>query len=373
MTHEEILELARELNSRREPYALVTVVRAVAPTSAYLGAQAIVLADGTLHGWIGGGCAKDVVIGAARNAIGNGEPKLVRISNDRIQADDDIEQHTMSCASNGTIELFIQPYSARSALCVLGRTPAADEARFFAERLRIRLAEDPGEAPVVLVATQGQGDEDALERALRSPAEHVLMIASRRKAERLREVMRSAASTRPGSRGYRRRQARMRGRRRREKSRWWRSSGCSRSCAAERNSRQRCMACQRTPLSQSLGRRRPSARAEPGAASSGAKFVNPVCGIAVDTTAPKHVESYERYRLLSSAATAAGQRSAKRPRNSRRSTAPRSREIRPETRRAASRPFESCGARGAVRKAQAFLIFSSILKTPFVEPTKRRL
>lgn len=84
----------------------------------------------------------------------------------------------------------IQPYSSRSALCVLGDTPAADEARFLAERLRIRLAETPDEAPVVLVANQRQGDEDALERALKSPAAHVLMIASRRKAERLRAVMR---------------------------------------------------------------------------------------------------------------------------------------------------------------------------------------
>jgi hypothetical protein len=42
----------------------------------------------------------------------------------------------------------------------------------------------------VLVATQGQGDEDALEAALRSPAGHVLMIASRRKADALRETMR---------------------------------------------------------------------------------------------------------------------------------------------------------------------------------------
>ena len=181
MTNDELLEMARGLNSRREPYALVTVVRAVAPTSAYLGAQAIVLADGSLHGWIGGGCAKDVVIGAARSAISAGEPKLVRISNERIQPEADVEQHTMSCASNGTIELFIQPYSPRSALCVLGNTPAADEARFLAERLRIRLADAVDEAPVVLVATQGQGDEDALERALKSTATHVLMIASRRK------------------------------------------------------------------------------------------------------------------------------------------------------------------------------------------------
>jgi xanthine dehydrogenase accessory factor len=190
MSTDTLTEIARGLDARGDPYALVTVVRAVAPTSAYLGAQAIVLADGTLHGWIGGGCAKDVVIAASRGAIDKGEPRLIRISNDVLVTEADIEQHTMRCASNGTIELFIQPYSVRSALCVLGSTPAADEARFLAERYRIRLTESPGDAPVVLVATQGQGDEDALEAALRSPATHILMIASRRKADKLRAVMR---------------------------------------------------------------------------------------------------------------------------------------------------------------------------------------
>ena len=293
MTSDELLEMARELNARREPYALVTVVRAVAPTSAYLGAQAIVLADGTLHGWIGGGCAKDVVIGAARSAIGTGEPKLVRISNDLIQPDADVEQHAMSCASNGTIELFIQPYSPRSALCVLGSTPAADEARFLAERLRIRLADTPDEAPVVLVATQGQGDEDALERALKSPATHVLMIASRRKADRLRAAMR------------------MRGI---DEARLARLSAPAGPDAGAKTPGEIALVAIVGVLAFLRGRaelpaippdrppatdppdpapRQPRARAEVGAAMREARFVNPVCGIAVDTAAPKHVETYE--------------------------------------------------------------------------------
>ena len=190
MTNEELQDMARELYGRGEAYALVTVVRAVAPTSAYAGAQAIVLADGTLHGWIGGGCARDVVVDAAKCAIGKGKPTLVRISNEQIYVEEDVEHFSMSCASSGSVELFIQPNGLGSALCVLGCTPAADEARFLAERLRIRLTDSPNDARVVLVATQGQGDEEALEAALRSPANHVLMIASRRKSDKLRAVMR---------------------------------------------------------------------------------------------------------------------------------------------------------------------------------------
>ena len=283
MTGHALLDMARELNSRGEAYALVTVVRAIAPTSAYLGAQAIVLADGTLHGWIGGGCAKSVVVGAAQSAIESGEPKLVRISNERIYPEDDVENYTMSCASNGSIELFIQPYSVRSALCVLGNTPAADEARFLAERLRIRLTDTPGEAPVVLVATQGQGDEEALEAALRSQAKHVLMIASRRKMEKLRTVMRmrgidesqlarvqapagpDAGAKTPGEIalvaivGV---LALLRGR-----------SQSSESAAQDTS--------------------KPDARTSPAAPAVEDKFVNPVCGMAVSTSNPLHIEKYE--------------------------------------------------------------------------------
>jgi xanthine dehydrogenase accessory factor len=290
MTNEELLDLARELNARREPYALVTVVRAVAPTSAYLGAQAIVLADGTLHGWVGGGCAKDVVIGAAQAAIGRGEPKLVRISSDGMVAEDGVEQHTMSCASNGTIELFIQPYSTHSALCVLGATPAANEARFLAERVRIRLADTPDEAPVVLVATQGQGDEDALERALRSKARHVLMIASRRKTEQLREVMR------------------MRGVADAQLARLTAPAGPDAGAKAPGE-----IALVAIVGVLALLRGRVGAATEPvpatsvanaaGAASAlksenshppaNPEFVNPVCGVKVNTATPKHVEHFE--------------------------------------------------------------------------------
>ncbi len=291
MTNNELLDMARDLNARGEPYALVTVVRAIAPTSAFLGAQAIVLADGTLHGWIGGGCATGVVIGAAQSAIDADEPKLVRISNDRIQSDDDIERHTMSCASNGTIELFIQPHSARSALCVLGSTPAADEARYLAERFHIRLADAPDQAPVVLVATQGQGDEEALERALLSPALQVLMIASRRKAERLREAMR------------------MRGI---DESRLARFSAPAGPDAGAKTPgeialvsmvgvlaflRGRSLAPskiqEKTPGGPAHGARSANFVPAEGAGVTEGKFVNPVCGVAVDIAAPLHVESYE--------------------------------------------------------------------------------
>ena len=137
---------------------MVTVVRVVPPTSAYVGAQAVVEHDGTLHGWIGGGCAKSVVIRAAQKAIDTAVPKLVRISNEEQVADASTEVHAMACASDGSIELFIQPNVAHLVL-ILGTTPAAHEALELAGRMGFRITEDPGARPhFVIVATQGEGD-----------------------------------------------------------------------------------------------------------------------------------------------------------------------------------------------------------------------
>ena len=196
MTPTDLLDYAQTLNRRGERYAFVTVVRTTPPTSAYVGAQAIVLADGSLKGSVGGGCAKEVVAAAALEAIKSGVAKLVLISNASADlVDSAVERHAMRCASNGEIELFIQPHAPAPLLLVLGNTPAAVQARGFAEQCGFRVADgaeaaDAARADLALVATQGEGDEDALQQALASPARHVLLIASRRKAERLREAMR---------------------------------------------------------------------------------------------------------------------------------------------------------------------------------------
>lgn len=284
MANDSVLDQARELSAAGTAFALVTVVRAIAPTSAYVGAQAIVLADGTLHGWIGGGCAKDVVIGAAQNVLRAGQPRLVRISNEALLPESDVEQFAMACASNGTIELFIQPHGARRELCVLGSTPAADEARFLAQRLRIGLTDTPAQAAIVLVATQGQGDEGALESALRSQATQVLMISSPRKTERLRSVMRQ--------RGV-------------DEAQLARLHAPAGPDAGAKTPQEIALVAMAGVLAGLRGRTlappqptavrvntAPAIPLQPPPAST-ASFINPVCGMAVSTTNPKHVETHD--------------------------------------------------------------------------------
>ncbi|MEX3978301.1 XdhC family protein [Paraburkholderia sp. EG287A] len=203
----DLLQLEQRLIDAGAPFAVVTVIRAAPPTSTHVGAQALVEADGALHGWVGGGCSRTIVIEAARESMRTGQPRRVRISNEPAPADAEVEAHAMPCASNGALELFIQPTVPAPLVAVLGATPAAQEACVLARRVGFRasLAADVARAgqpgvdaaaldragtSFVLIATQGERDEDALEAALRSAAVAVLLIASHRKAERLRAAMR---------------------------------------------------------------------------------------------------------------------------------------------------------------------------------------
>src|SRR5258708_6132527 len=76
----DVLDVASDLKARGEAFALATVVRTVAATAAKAGAKAVIRADGSISaGWIGGGCARGAVLRAAREALADGQARLVSV------------------------------------------------------------------------------------------------------------------------------------------------------------------------------------------------------------------------------------------------------------------------------------------------------
>ena len=65
----QLSERVDELTRSRVPFVQATVVRAQEPSSAHAGDRAIVLADGTIEGFVGGQCAAGSVRTAALRAI----------------------------------------------------------------------------------------------------------------------------------------------------------------------------------------------------------------------------------------------------------------------------------------------------------------
>ena len=63
------IQQSAELEKAGKPFAIATVIDTVAPTSAKPMSKAIITPDGRMDGWIGGGCAQDIIIDEAVKSI----------------------------------------------------------------------------------------------------------------------------------------------------------------------------------------------------------------------------------------------------------------------------------------------------------------
>jgi xanthine dehydrogenase accessory factor len=194
MTREDVLIRAGRLAEEGKPYVLATVVRVERPASTRPGDRALVLPDGRLDGWVGGACSEPIVIREAMRALADGEPRLVRIGPPDSGADapTDIVVAESSCASEGTVEVLVEPQLPKPVLVIVGDSKAALVLAELARAIDWRVAtEQPGEADAVVVATMGHADEDALEAALAGRAGYVGLVASARRAGVVREALRA--------------------------------------------------------------------------------------------------------------------------------------------------------------------------------------
>lgn len=182
----DVLIEAGRLAAAGEPFALATVVGVVRPASTRRGDRALVRADGSLVGWIGGACSEPAVVREALRALADGEPRLLRIGPaGEIEegGTDDAVVVASACASEGVVEVLVEPQLPAPLLVVLGDGPAAGTLARLAEGVgwRVACAFDP-RADAVVVATMGRGDEDALASALAADVGYVGLVASARRA-----------------------------------------------------------------------------------------------------------------------------------------------------------------------------------------------
>jgi xanthine dehydrogenase accessory factor len=113
MTAREFFERAAELERARTPFVLATVVKREGPISSHIGDRAIVLADGRMHGFVGGSCSRDIVRQEALDAMRRGEARVVQIEGE--------------CASEGAVDVYVEPHLPARMLVIAGATPVAAE------------------------------------------------------------------------------------------------------------------------------------------------------------------------------------------------------------------------------------------------------
>ena len=219
----EIIDLAADLARRGEPFALATVVARRAPISAQVGDVALVTRDG-FHGWVGGSCTRPTVTAEARQALEDGQPRLVSLDPDpESRRREGLRVYPMTCHSGGSVEIHIQPVLPAPRLIVYGVSPTARALARLAKAMGYTVwavdpvadasafpgadtvATDPKDlaaaatpAPVyAVVATQGQWDEDAVLAALAHGPAYLAVVASPKRFGEMCDLLRG--KTPPGA------------------------------------------------------------------------------------------------------------------------------------------------------------------------------
>ncbi|MGI9401437.1 MAG: XdhC family protein [Rhizobiaceae bacterium] len=218
-----VLDRAHAMKQAGESFALATVVRTVSVTAAKAGAKAIIRPDGTVvEGWIGGGCARGAVLKAARDALDDGQSRLISVQPEDLLEElgvtsgdeqDGVQFARNMCPSKGTMDIFVEPVFPLPELFILGSSPVAVALAEVGPKFGFRTVAcapgneldnfhqaddlidgynlpDQGKSRrFIIVSTQGRGDLDALRAALDSGADHVAFVGSRAKASSLRQKL----------------------------------------------------------------------------------------------------------------------------------------------------------------------------------------
>lgn len=211
---DQFLSKAAEMLATGQSFAIAEVVHFLKPVSGKSGDKAIISADGTIWGWIGGGCAQPAVVKEALKALEDGRPRLVRISTSSPE-EQGVVAYNMACHSGGTLEVYIEPVLPRPHILILGGSPVGRTLASLAKTIHYtvtvvapgadragypdadQLSPDLNLAGIklgprtfIVVSTQGEHDEEALEEALRTDASYVAFVASKAKAAKVLECLR---------------------------------------------------------------------------------------------------------------------------------------------------------------------------------------
>ncbi|MFV8054345.1 XdhC family protein [Mycobacterium sp. 48b] len=181
-------ERVAQLRRARTPFVHATVVRAQQPTSAHPGDEAILLADGTIEGFVGGHCAQNSVRKAALGALQVGQSVLLR-----VLPDGDVHFPEAPgacvvvnpCLSGGALEIFLAPEVPAPLVQIFGGTPIADAMVELCAILgyEVRRLDEPGldpeDATAVVIASLGGPEDQVIRAALDAGVGYIGLVASR--------------------------------------------------------------------------------------------------------------------------------------------------------------------------------------------------
>ena len=197
-----IFSLIEELQQKRRPFAVATVVETYGSVSAKTGSKAVIDEEGQLlAGWVGGGCAESTACQEAYDAIQSGNSTIID-----LDLDDEVLGTGMPCG--GGMRVYIEPVLPSPSIWLMGHGRVAEVIcemgsmlgydvivnDLGADPLRFPKAHQvinddldyaelaPKRDDYVVIATQAKGDHESMLRALACDAQYIALIASRKRS-----------------------------------------------------------------------------------------------------------------------------------------------------------------------------------------------
>lgn len=183
-----------EAIQRKQPAALATVIEVQGASPAKVGAQIVLLEDGTTAGTVGGGKLESAILDDARLALTEDLPRLSKYSLTEEGAD------SIGTLCGGEVRVFIQPFLPPPQLIIVGGGHIGCPLKVMAETAGFEVivvdveagrADVPGldsvhltaDSFIVLITTDHVSDEAALRQVIHSSVRYIGMIGSRQKCE----------------------------------------------------------------------------------------------------------------------------------------------------------------------------------------------
>lgn len=217
----DFIDVINSLKHTAEPYATAVIVRRTQPSSGKPGDQAVITSDGKIHGWIGGGCTRGIVLKEALLSMQDRKPRFVSIGQEKKTSTfANTKIYSMTCQSGGEVELYIEPVLPKPQIVIYGNSHIGMALAKIAKTMDYRVdvvqskvdktvyptadnlfAIDNFEAQVqhdgsfAIVCTQGEGDLEALHSALNLNNQYLAFVSSKIKAQSIFTELRQKGVT----------------------------------------------------------------------------------------------------------------------------------------------------------------------------------
>jgi xanthine dehydrogenase accessory factor len=193
----QLSERIDQLTRSRTPFVQATVVRAQEPSSARAGDRAIVLADGSIEGFVGGQCAAGSVRTAALGTLETGVGMLLRVlpdSTDSFPQTPGASIVVNPCLSGGALEIYLEPLLPSPVIHLVGSSPTAEAVATLAPTLgfvvdRAHEGASPAGAVAAVVSSHGGDEPGAVRAALDAGVGFVGVVCSHTRGVALLEEL----------------------------------------------------------------------------------------------------------------------------------------------------------------------------------------